>query len=77
MVFIWSRVHNNVINKHQYKLIQIGMENPIHVLHKHTRSIRHTELHTIRSHLSHQTQISELFNRVQLSNHQSRHVQGL
>src|ERR1051325_4647162 len=38
-------MNQNIINEHNHKLIQILMKNPIHIFHKHTRSISHTKRH--------------------------------
>src|ERR1043165_4167199 len=45
MIFFTLRINQDIINEHNNKLIQILMKNPIHIFHKHTRSISHTKWH--------------------------------
>src|ERR1051325_5607982 len=42
-----------------------------------TSQFQHSQLNTIRSSLAYQTQVSELLNQFQFTNHQHRHMQGL
>src|ERR1051325_3607457 len=42
-----------------------------------TSQLQHTQFNTIRSGLTYQTQVSELLNQFQFTNHQHRHMQGL
>src|ERR1044072_2818587 len=42
-----------------------------------TSQLQHSQFNTIRSSLTYQTQISELLNQFQFTNHQHRHMQGL
>ncbi|KAE9603166.1 hypothetical protein Lalb_Chr12g0207591 [Lupinus albus] len=39
------RVYQDVVDENYHKRVQIGMENPIHILHKDCRSISYTERH--------------------------------
>ncbi|KAE9617872.1 hypothetical protein Lalb_Chr03g0040181 [Lupinus albus] len=39
------RIYQDVVDEHYHKRVQIGMENPIHILHKDRRSISYTEWH--------------------------------
>src|ERR1043165_5395782 len=42
-----------------------------------TSQLQHTQFNTIKSSLTYQTQVSELLNQFQFTNHQHRHMQGL
>ncbi|RHN52291.1 hypothetical protein MtrunA17_Chr6g0478931 [Medicago truncatula] len=45
MFFFSLGVNQNIVDEHNYEPIQKCMENAIHILHKHSRCIGHTERH--------------------------------
>jgi len=38
-------VHQNIIYEYYHKTIKVRVKNSIHIVHKHTMSINHTERH--------------------------------
>ncbi|BAU03550.1 hypothetical protein VIGAN_UM151100 [Vigna angularis var. angularis] len=45
MLFSTFGIYENVINKHNDKLIQAGSKYPIHIIHKNCRSICNSKWH--------------------------------
>src|SRR3954470_17685664 len=45
MIIFTLGIDQNIINEHNHKMIQIIVENPIHILHEYTRCISHTKRH--------------------------------
>src|SRR3954470_23200787 len=45
MIIFTLGIDQNIINEHNYKLIQIIMKDPIHILHEYTRCISNTKRH--------------------------------
>src|ERR1051325_2771589 len=59
---------------HQTNIIFLSSSN---FLKNTTSQFQHTQFNTIKSSLTYQTQVFELLNQFQFTNHQHRHMQGL
>ena len=45
MLCLGTRVDEDIVDKHDNKLVQIWMENPVHQIHEHGRGISQAEWH--------------------------------